>query len=96
MPSQLRIYDIRPDLMDEFIDEFTAKVAPPRLQYDFRIEGPWITAERDQFVWIVSYDGPLSWQDAVDRYYHSPERSGIDFNPDDYITSMDIRMLDRA
>lgn len=93
MASQLRIYDIRPGLMDEFVAEFQRKIAPPRLQYDFQIDGPWVTADRTQFVWIVSYTGPLDWQAAVDRYYHSPERSSIDFNPDDYIESMDVRML---
>ena len=96
MPAQLRIYDIAEGRMDEFVREFLDKVVPPRRQYGFEVIGPWIHEDRNQFVWITTYDGPLEWQDAVDRYYHSPERSSIDFEPRDYITAMDTRMLTPA
>ena len=96
MQAQLRIYDIKDGLMDEFINEFQTKIVPPRQQYGFDIVGSWIVPDRNQFVWVVTYDGDLEWQAAVDRYYHSPERSSADFDPDQYIEAMDVRMLQPA
>lgn len=96
MPAQLRIYDIKPGKMDAFIGEFREKIAPSRRRHGFEILGPWVAPERNQFVWIASYEGPLNWEDAVERYYHSPERSSLDFDADDYIDSMNLRMLERT
>jgi len=93
MAAQLRIYDIRAGFMDEWVDLFMSQIVPPRRQYGFEILGPWVSAETNQFVWIARYDGPLGWDEAVDRYYHSPERSSIEFDPKDYIESMDVRTL---
>ncbi len=94
MQAQLRIYEIRSGLIDEFVHEFQTKIVPAREQYDFEVVGSWIVRDRNQFVWIVSYHGDLEWRAAVDRYYHSPERSGADFDPDEYIEAMDVRMLE--
>lgn len=96
MPAQLRIYDIRPGLLDDWVARFHAEIVPPRRAYGFEVLGPWINREDSQFVWIVSYEGELGWEEAVDRYYKSPERQAISFDPMDYITNMDTRMLEFA
>lgn len=96
MAAQLRIYDIKDGLMDEWVRMFADHIVPPRRQYGFEILGPWVSSEGTQFIWIASYQGPLEWDEAVDRYYHSPERSSIAFDPSDYIESMDVRTLTEA
>lgn len=82
--------------MDAFVQEFHTKILPSRRKYDFAILGPWVTTDNLQFVWIATYDGALEWEEAVDRYYHSPERSQLEFDPDEFIESMDVRMLENA
>ena len=94
MTAQLRIYDIRPGMMDEFAALVAEHVFPAREQYGFRVLGPWITKEANQYVWIVSYEGELPWDEAVDVYYNSPVRSSIPFDPKDYIESADLRLIE--
>ena len=94
MTAQLRIYTIKDGLLDEWVEKFHEEIVPPRLQYDFEVVGAWTHADQNQFVWIVAYNGPLGFQQAVDRYYESPERSSISFDPDNYIDHMDVRLLE--
>lgn len=94
MTAQLRIYNIKPGRMDEFAQMVDEHVIPPRLQYGFDVLGKWTVPENNQYVWIVSYNGPLSWDEAVERYYNSPERSNIGFDPDEFIEGADLRLME--
>ncbi len=96
MTAQLRIYHIKPGLMDEFARLVAEHVFPARRQHGFEVLGPWVVPAEHQYVWVVTYDGPLSWDEAVERYYQSPERSGIGFDPDEYIESADLRLMETA
>lgn len=91
--AQLRIYTIGDGLMDEWVERFNAEIVPPRRTYGFDVVGTWVNEAANQFIWIVSYDGDLDWDAAVDRYYGSPERGSITFDPMDYIVEMDTRLL---
>ena len=44
-----------------------------------------VIEERNEFVWIVSYDGPESWDAKQAEYYASPERAAVDPDPAQYI-----------
>ncbi len=69
MPAELRIYQIAAGLMEEFVSLFDDEVAPARRANGFEVIGPWIQEDENQFVWIAGYDGELSWDEAVQRYY---------------------------
>jgi hypothetical protein len=56
-----------------------------RLKHGFRIEGAWVVPDRDQFIWILSYDGPEDWTTKDAAYYTSPERVTMDPDPRQYI-----------
>jgi hypothetical protein len=92
--AELRLYRIRPGLMAEFAAHFLADVAPARRAHGFEVIGPWIDDAAHEFVWIASYTGESSWDDAVTSYYDSPERRQMGFDPIDYIESIDTRLLD--
>jgi hypothetical protein len=48
-------------------------VYPLRLKNGYRIDGAWVVKERNEFVWLLSYDGnDLDAKEA--SYYASPER----------------------
>ncbi|MBT8250941.1 MAG: NIPSNAP family protein [Acidimicrobiia bacterium] len=94
MTAQLRIYDIEEGKLEEFARLVSDHVIPPRLQYGFEIVGTWTIPANNQYCWIVSYDGPLRWDEAVERYYNSPERRNLAFDPDEFITKADLRQLE--
>ncbi len=89
---QLRIYDITPDRMDEFVTLFW-RVAEIRRRHGFEVIGPWIDEEANQFVWIVGYDGPEGFEAAAQAYYESPERAALSPDPADFLEAVDTRML---
>ncbi len=93
MPAELRIYHIAAGRMKEFVSLFHDEVAPARRANGFEVIGPWIHEGESQFVWIAGYDGELSWDEAVRRYYDSPERRGLTRDPLDLIESVETRML---
>jgi len=89
---QLRIYDVVPSKMDEFVEVF-AQVVEARARFGFAVEGAWVTEERDQFVWIARYDGPDSFEEASRRYYESDARKAIVPDPASFLTRVETRML---
>lgn len=93
MASQLRIYDLHPDMWQEFARRVNAEIVPIRLDHGFRLEGPWLVEETCQYVWIVHYEGDLTFAEAEERYEADPRWSDLTFDPKDYILGEDIRML---
>ena len=72
MVSQLRIYTINKGKLDEFVKGWTEFVYPLHYSFGFTIDLAEVIEERSEFVWIVSYDGPDSWDDKQAEYYASP------------------------
>ena len=62
---------------------WTAFVLPLRRSYGFRIDA-W-TAADDRFIWLVTFDGPGTFEDADRRYYASAERRSLDPDPAQWI-----------
>jgi len=93
MAAQLRIYDLHPDTWQEFARKVNEEIVPIRLDHGFRLDGPWLVEETCQFVWIVHYDGDLSFEEAEERYEADPRWADLSFDPMDYIAGEDHRML---
>ncbi len=79
--TQLRLYRIEDGRLDDFVAAWKAGVVPLRKAHGFTIEAAWTVHDVSRFVWIVGYDGPLSWEKAEEAYYGSPERAAIDPDP---------------
>jgi NIPSNAP len=79
MAKQLRVYTVKPGEMDAFCQEWGEQILPLRLQRGFRVIGPWVIDETNQFVWILEHDGDFEVADS--RYYDSPERKKVDPDP---------------
>ena len=79
MAKQLRVYTVKPGEMDAFSQEWGEQILPLRLQRGFRVIGPWVIDETNQFVWILEHDGDFEVADS--RYYDSPERKKVDPDP---------------
>jgi hypothetical protein len=83
MATQLRIYTINRDKLDAFVDAWVKGVYPLRQRFGFRIDGAWAIKERNEFIWMISYDG--DWVAQEQAYYASAERAAIDPDPAQYI-----------
>jgi len=75
--------------MDEFLAAWWKGVYPLRLRMGYTIQGPWVIRERNEFLWILSDDGPESWEEKERAYYGSPARAAVDPDPAQYIAHND-------
>lgn len=81
MEYQLRDYEIEPGRLEQFVEEWLARVKPLREAAGFVIEGAWCISHQSRFVWILGWGGPGSLAKADESYYSSPERNRIDPDP---------------
>lgn len=82
---ELRIYTINRGRLDDFINAWRDSVYPLRHEYGFEIPAAWVVREENQFVWILGYDGPLSWENAQAAYYGSTARKTLENDPVPFI-----------
>ena len=61
--SQLRVYTIDEGRLDDFVRGWLVGVRPLRLKHGFTIEGAWVIPEQSRFIWILTYDGPGSFEE---------------------------------
>jgi hypothetical protein len=93
---QLREYTVKPGEMAQWIEEWRSRIVPLRLEFGFRILGAWTVDATDQFVWIIGYDGPKSWQEADSDYYQSSERKALDPDPARHLAHTQTRLMTPA
>ncbi|MEU5718713.1 NIPSNAP family protein [Streptomyces sp. NPDC020403] len=93
--TQLRTYTVRDGLLDAWVQRWKADILPLRLEWGFTIGGAWIDREHNQFVWLVSYDGPETFAERNATYWASPARKAMDLDPDDYLVSTDERTVEQ-
>jgi len=91
--SQIREYTVKPGEMADWVAEWRSRVVPLRRKFGFQIVGAWTVDGTDQFVWIITYDGPKSWQQADADYYQSPERKALDPDPARHLAHTQTRLM---
>jgi len=80
VPTQIRVYRIRPGELAAFVREWCERIKPLREQVGFTVEHAWASEADDTFVWVLRYDGD-DWEAADRAYYESPERAALDPDP---------------
>jgi hypothetical protein len=83
---QLRIYTIRDGALEEFVQRWQQGVLPLRVRHGFTVEGAWVVPDQSRFVWLLSYAGPGTFQQADAAYYASPEREELRPDPAELIS----------
>ena len=81
MVRQLRIYTINKGRLNDFVEGWKKFVYPLHLKHGYTIPLAEVIEERNEFVWIVAYDGPEDWETKQKAYYGSPERKAVDPDP---------------
>ena len=90
---QLRDYRIQPGVMKQWVSEWEEKVRPLREHLGFTVVGAWTIEDDNRFIWILSWEGAGSFQDADRAYYASGERAAISPDPARLIVSSEHRMM---
>ncbi|MFD3354794.1 NIPSNAP family protein [Streptomyces fradiae] len=93
--TQLRTYTVREGLLDQWVERWRDDIVPLRLKLGFEIGGAWVDRERNRFVWLLSYEGPESFEKRNETYWASPERAAMDLDPDDYLLHTDDRTVEQ-
>lgn len=90
MVSQLRIYTINKGKLDDFVAGWKKFVHPLHYKFGFTIDRADVIRERNELVWIVSYDGSMEeWKAKQEAYYSSPERKSVNPDPAQHIAKTD-------
>ena len=79
--------------MDAFVRVFREQIIPARLALGFRIDGAWRDDDEGVFAWVVSYEGPDSWEEREAAYYASPQRAGMDPQPGVFLRGQETRLM---
>jgi NIPSNAP len=78
---QLRRYRVADGRLRDWLGEWGGRVRPLREAHGFKVLGAWAVEETDEFVWVIAYDGPGTFEEADAAYYASPERVALDPDP---------------
>ncbi len=92
--QQLRVYTINRGKMEDFVRVWRQGVAPIRQKVGFKIPGAWVIKETNQFIWLLSYDGPEEWAVKDREYFNSPERKALDPDPAQWIARTEQYLVD--
>lgn len=83
--TQLRTYTVRPERLDEWVEKWRTLVVPLRRRFGFEVHGSWVDRERGEHIWVISYDGTDSFEEANVRYRASAERRALNLDPSQFL-----------
>ena len=95
MEYRVRVTRVEPGRMEDFVHEWTANVARLRRRRGFTIVGAWVLEGRDEFMWILGYDGEEGFDAADDAYRASEERRAMEPDPSRFVDDRDDRVARR-
>lgn len=93
---QLRTYAVRVGKLDEWVAKWRELVVPLRLEFGFEILGAWVDRERSQHTWVVSYEGPGTFDERNAAYWASPQREAMGLDPSQHLIGEDMRVVEEA
>lgn len=78
---QFRLFTINRGKMEDFRRAWLVGVHTLRLRHGFTIPAAWSVAETNQFMWVLCYRGPESFEAKDAAYYASTERQVLEPDP---------------
>ncbi|MEV4382060.1 NIPSNAP family protein [Streptosporangium sp. NPDC049644] len=93
---QHRTYTIQEGLMEEWVEKWRSKIEPLRREFGFEIHGAWVDHERNQFIVVLSYDGPEGFRERNQQYWDSLNRLESGVEPLLYLAGRVIREVTPA
>jgi len=94
MTHQLRLYQLDPERVEEFVTLWREQIIPARKAAGFKIRGAWVSRSDAGFAWVISYTGKGTFEDAEQRYYNSKARKQMTPPPSELIRDIETVMVD--
>jgi len=95
MPDQLRLYQVDPKRLDEFITLWREQIVPARRAAGFKVQGAWVSREEAGFAWVIGYRGRGTFEQADKRYEESAARRAINPPPSELLLDVETVMVER-
>ena len=92
--TQIRTYTVRPERLDEWVAKWRTLVVPLRRQFGFDVHGSWVDRERSEHIWVVSYGGTGSFEEANARYWASAQREALCLDPSQFLLAEHLRQVE--
>lgn len=97
MIFQLRTYQIKPDLMDDWLDLFYSAVVPLHEKYGLPVRTAWVDREGNAFTWVRELTGEGTAEEQEARYRATEARKSVlGDRPTEFIDSMVVREVEHA
>lgn len=90
---ELRTYSIADGRLEDFLAAWTAGVVPLRRKFGFSIDA-WTVPGESTVVWMLTYHGAETFEEAQRACYASPERTTLEADPAQYIAGREKRWLE--
>ena len=74
--------------MDAWVEEWRHRIRPLREEHGFKVLSALVVEDSGEFLWLLAYDGPGSWEEADAAYHASPGRAALDPDPARHITEI--------
>jgi hypothetical protein len=72
------------------------KIRPLRVKVGFQVLGAWTIEATNQFVWLLAYTGPETWEARDQAYYQSEERRAMVPDPARHIARIEHYFVSSA
>lgn len=77
MIYQLRTYTVNRGMMDAWVELFNDRLVGIQRQYGIAVDGMWVNAEANQFIWIRSFPNADEVAAREAAFYASPEWNAV-------------------
>jgi antibiotic biosynthesis monooxygenase (ABM) superfamily enzyme len=93
---QLRRYNLKPHLVDDFLAWWPSVLVPARAAYGFTVESAYLNRETAEFTWAVSAEGDVDeFRRLEQAWMASPERVTVFEGIDGWNDSTVIAFVER-
>lgn len=81
MILQMRTYTLKPGTLSRWTTIWQEQIKPIREGLGFTVPAAWTVEEKNQFIWLMAYDGPEDWVHLDQAFHDSPERKKMTPDP---------------
>lgn len=71
-------------------------IYPLRVKTGFRVPSAWTVEATNQFIWLLAYDGPDTWEARDKAYFASEERRAMVPDPARHIARVEQYFVESA
>lgn len=93
---QLRRYNVKPHLLDDFLAWWPTRLVPAREAFGFTVESAYLHRETAEFTWAVSAEGDAEEFRRLEQVWmESPERTVVFEGIDGWNDSVVIALVEQ-